>query len=340
MKDIRELSLEELKTVFEGYGEKPYRAKQVFAWLHAKKAGSFDEMTDLSKALRQKLSADYEIYRLEDVSVQSSAKDGTKKFLFKLSDGNMIESVFMKYRSWNTACISSQVGCNMGCKFCASGLDGCIRSLTVAEMLDEIYAMEEYTGERISDVVVMGSGEPLLLADDLLRFIDLITDKDGKNLSERSITVSTCGIVPKIRYLADRKRQINLAVSLHASSDEKRRKIMPVAEKYPLDELIDACFYYFEKTGRRLTFEYALIEGVNDKKEDAGELAGLLKGLNCHVNLIPVNPVSETGFKRPDRQKAEQFKVRLENFGINVTIRRELGSDIDGACGQLRRKHI
>ncbi len=340
MKDIREFDIDGLKEILEEMGEKPYRAKQIFAWLHKRKVAGFDEMTDISKGLRAKLASSYMIYRLRAVTVQSSKIDGTKKFLFELEDGNMIESVFMKYRSWNSVCISSQAGCDMGCRFCASTVDGCARSLTTAEMLDQVYAIEEYTGQKISDVVVMGSGEPLIAYESLLGFIHLICDENGKNLSERGITVSTCGIVPRIRQLADEKLSINLAISLHASNDEKRRRIMPIADKYSLAQLLDACRYYFDKTGRRLTFEYALIEGVNDTKEDASELAALLKGLNCHINLIPVNPVRESGFVRPDRKKAELFKVRLENFGINVTIRRELGADIDGACGQLRRKHI
>ncbi|MCR5651794.1 MAG: 23S rRNA (adenine(2503)-C(2))-methyltransferase RlmN [Lachnospiraceae bacterium] len=338
MNDLRSYTISELKTILASYGEKPYRASQIFSWLHEKRVSGFEEMTDISKDLRQKLSGDYCIVHLKIAEVQSSKKDGTKKFLYELHDGNLIESVFMKYREWNSACISSQAGCDMGCRFCASGIDGCVRSLTAAEMLDEIYTMEEYTGEKINSVVVMGSGEPLLLLDELLRFIEIITADGGKHLSQRSITVSTCGIVPKIRELAEKKLQINLAISLHAATDEKRQQIMPIAKKYSIAELMDACVCYFEQTGRRLTFEYALIDGFNDTGEDAAELADLLKGKMSHVNLIPVNPVKERDFRRPDGEKARRFKVRLENFGINVTIRRELGSDIDGACGQLRRK--
>ena len=339
MNDIRAYTIEELKAILEGYGEKPYRAKQIFSWLHARKVSGFEEMTDISKELRRKLGEDFEIRRCGIAKVLSSKKDGTKKLLYELHDGNLVESVFMKYRDWNSACISSQAGCDMGCRFCASGIDGCARSLTAPEMLDEVYSMEEYTKETVNSVVVMGSGEPLLLLDELLRFIGLITCKEGKNLSARSITVSTCGIVPKIRELADHKLQINLAISLHAPTDAKRRSIMPIAEKYSIEELMDACSYYFEKTGRRLTFEYALIDGFNDSEEDAAALAGILRDKMSHVNLIPVNPVKEAGFERPNAEKARRFKVRLENFGINVTIRRELGSDIDGACGQLRRKY-
>ncbi len=340
MKDIRSLTKEELIEEIEKRGEKKFRAKQIFSWLHKKQVSSFDEMTDISKELRAGLKEEYCIYRPEINTKLKSKKDGTQKYLFKLEDGNLIESVFMKYRSWNTVCISSQAGCDMGCSFCASTIGGCERNLMAAEMLDEIYTIEKDTGERVSDVVVMGSGEPLVNYGELLKFIRNITDEDGKNLSIRSITVSTCGIVPKIKQLAAEGLPVNLAISLHASNDEKRRQIMPVAKKYPLNELIGACRYYFDKTGRRITFEYALISGINDGKEDAGELYELLKSLNCHINLIPVNPVRENDYRPPDRQKALDFKNRLENFGINVTIRRELGGDIDGACGQLRRKHI
>ncbi len=340
MEDIRSFTKEELTGYVTGLGEKKFRAGQIFRWLHQKKASSIDEMTDLSKSLRERLKEDCHIYRLKINEMQLSQKYGTRKYLFALEDGNLIESVFMKYRTWSTVCISSQAGCDMGCSFCASTVSGCARSLKASEMLDEVYSIEEDTGERVSAVVVMGSGEPLLNYSELLRFISIITDEEGKNLSARSITVSTCGIVPAMIKLADEKLAINLAVSLHASNDEKRRQIMPVAKKYSLKELIDACRYYFEKTGRRITFEYALIGGVNDTDEDVFELKELLSGLNAHVNLIPVNPVRENGYRPPNRQKALDFKNRLENFGINVTIRRELGGDIDGACGQLRRKHI
>ena len=340
MQDIRSLTKDELKEELVSIGEKPFRAKQIFTWLHKRRALSFDEMTDISKQLRGKLSERFYIYSPKIAEVQTSKKDGTKKYLFELNDGNLIESVFMKYRSWNTACISSQAGCDMGCRFCASTVEGCERSLSAAEMLEEVYSMEYDTGERISDVVIMGSGEPLLIPDTILKFISIITDEDGKDLSGRSITVSTCGIVPQIYALADKRLQINLAISLHAPNDNIRRKIMPIAEKYTIDELLEACGYYFEKTGRRITFEYALISGINDSKENAAELGERLYGMNCHVNLIPVNPVRENGFESPKAQSAGVFKNTLENFGINVTIRRELGGDIDAACGQLRRKHI
>ena len=340
MDDIRSLTKEELAGRMKELGEKSFRTKQIFCWLHQKKVCSFDDMTDLSKSLRSRLKEEFKLSPLKIKTFQESKKDGTRKYLFELDDGNLIEGVFMRYRDWNTVCISSQAGCDMGCSFCASTVEGCAGSLTAAEMLDEVYAMEKDTGERVSDVVVMGSGEPLLNYDALISFIKNLTDKDGKNLSARSVTVSTCGIVPGIKRLAEESIPVNLALSLHAPTNEKRRSIMPITKKYPLEEVIKACRYYFEKTGRRITFEYALISGVNDTGQDAEELRRLLSGFPCHINLIPVNPVRENGYRAPDRQKAHAFKNTLENFGINVTIRRELGGDIDGACGQLRRKHL
>ena len=340
MTDIRSLTIGELKEKLAAEGEKPFRAGQIFAWLHKKRVLSFDEMTDLSKELRRKLSELYVIEPLRTVEVQTSALDGTKKFLFALSDGNVIESVFMRYREWNAVCISSQVGCAMGCRFCASTVEGCVRDLTAAEMLDEVYAILRETGESIGSVVVMGSGEPLLNYDNLLRFIENLSSPEGMDLSQRSITVSTCGIVPQMKRLAGEHLQINLAVSLHASEDKKRRQLMPVAEKYTIRELLDACGEYFRETGRRLSFEYALVAGVNDTGGDAERLAGLLRGMNCYVNLIPVNPVRETGLKRPKREAALRFKEMLERRGISAAVRRELGSDIDGACGQLRRRRL
>ncbi|MCR5748515.1 MAG: 23S rRNA (adenine(2503)-C(2))-methyltransferase RlmN [Lachnospiraceae bacterium] len=336
MKDILSLTGSELKETLINMGEKAFRAKQIFVWLHDRRVKSFDEMTDISKNLRERLKAEYYIGSCLAETTQKSKIDGTEKYLYRLSDDHLIEGVFMKYREWNTACISSQVGCAMGCKFCASTVDGCIRNMTAGEMVEEIYAMEEHTGEKVSHVVVMGSGEPLINYDELMRFINIITDEDGKNLSQRNITVSTCGIVPAIIRLSKEKLQINLAISLHAPNDEKRRLMMPIAEKYSISELMDAVKRYYEATHRRLTFEYALAEGQNDGEDDAKELGELLKGLNAVINLIPVNPVTESIFKRPGMDVCRSFKNKLENFGINVTIRRELGTDIDGACGQLR----
>ena len=339
MTDIKSMTLEELKELMESIGEKAFRAKQIYGWLHQHFAVSYDEMANIPKSLKKKLE-DYPITALEMLDVQISKIDGTRKYLFRLNDGNTIESVLMRYRHGNSVCISSQAGCRMGCRFCASTIGGLARNLLPSEMLDQIYRIQESTGERISNVVVMGSGEPLDNYDNLLRFIRLLTEEGGLHLSQRNLTVSTCGLVPQLYDLAEEKLQMTLAVSLHASNDEKRRELMPIAKKYSIDELLKACRNYFEKTGRRITFEYSLVAGVNDSREDALELAGLLKGLNCHVNLIPVNPVRERSFVRSTREAVENFKINLEKCGINGTIRREMGSDIDGACGQLRKSYM
>ncbi|HJB16973.1 MAG TPA: 23S rRNA (adenine(2503)-C(2))-methyltransferase RlmN [Candidatus Blautia excrementipullorum] len=339
MTDIKSMTLEELKELMESIGEKAFRAKQIYGWLHQHFAVSYDEMANIPKSLKKKLE-DYPITALEMLDVQISKIDGTRKYLFRLNDGNTIESVLMRYRHGNSVCISSQAGCRMGCRFCASTIGGLARNLLPSEMLDQIYRIQESTGERISNVVVMGSGEPLDNYDNLLRFIRLLTEEGGLHLSQRNLTVSTCGLVPQLYDLAEEKLQMTLAVSLHASNDEKRRELMPIAKKYSIDELLKACRNYFEKTGRRITFEYSLVAGVNDSREDALELAGLLKGLNCHVNLIPVNPVRERSFVRSTREAVENFKINLEKCGINGTIRREMGSDIDGACGQLRKRYM
>ena len=338
--DIKSLSLEELKKELESKGEKAFRAKQMYEWMHIKLARSFDEMTNLSEALRQKCKEMYDYTAVEVIEVQESKLDGTKKFLFGLKDGNVVESVWMKYKHGNSVCISSQVGCRMGCKFCASTIDGLERSLLPSEMLDQIYAISLYTKERVSNIVVMGSGEPMDNFDNLLKFIELVSDENGLNISQRNITVSTCGLVPKMKELADKKLQITLALSLHATTDEKRKKLMPIANKYGIGELMEACRYYFEKTGRRLTFEYSLVGGVNDTDEDARELIDLVKPLNCHINLIPVNPIKERDFVESNTARVQAFKNKLEKNKINVTIRREMGRDIDGACGQLRRRHM
>lgn len=339
MTDIKSMTLEELRNLMDSLGEKPFRAKQIYGWLHQHFAVSYDDMVNVPKSLRQKLEA-YPITALEMLDVQVSKIDGTRKYLFRLADGNTIESVLMKYRHGNSVCISSQAGCRMGCRFCASTIGGLARNLLPSEMLDQIYRIQESTGERVSNVVVMGSGEPLDNYENLLRFIHLLTEEGGLHLSQRNLTVSTCGLVPQLYDLAEEKLQMTLAVSLHASNDEKRRELMPIANKYSIDELLEACRNYFEKTGRRITFEYSLVAGVNDSREDAVELAGLLKGMNCHVNLIPVNPVRERSFVRSAREAVENFKINLEKCGINGTIRREMGSDIDGACGQLRKRYM
>ena len=338
--DIKSLFEDELKERMVSLGEKPFKGKQVFEWLHKKTVGSYEEMTNLSLALRNKLQEQEPLVRLEPVEVQTSKIDGTQKYLFRLSDGNVIESVWMKYKHGNSVCISSQVGCRMGCRFCASTIGGFTRNLLPSEMLDQVYRIQEMTGERVSNVVVMGTGEPMDNYDNLLRFIRILSDEKGQNISQRNLTVSTCGIVPKIRQLAEEDLTITLALSLHAPTDEKRRELMPIANKYSLSEVIPACKYYFDKTGRRLTFEYSLVGGKNDSEEDARELAALIQGLNCHVNLIPVNPIKERDFVQSDKKVIENFKNKLEKYRINVTIRREMGRDIDGACGQLRKKYI
>lgn len=338
--DIKSFNLEELTAFIVENGEKAFRAKQVYQWLHVKQVDAFDEMTNLSKAFREKLENLCYITDIHQEAVQISKIDGTRKYLFLLEDGNVIESVLMRYKHGNSVCISSQVGCRMGCRFCASTLDGLVRGLKPSEMLDQIYKIGKDIGERISNVVVMGTGEPMDNFDNLLKFIELLTDENGLNISQRNLTVSTCGIVPRMRELADRQLSITLALSLHASNQQKRLELMPVANKYDIHEVIDACRYYFDKTGRRVTFEYSLVGGVNDTDEDAKELSQLIHGMNCHVNLIPVNPIKERDYVQSNAAVIAAFKNKLEKNGINVTIRREMGRDIDGACGQLRKRYI
>ena len=338
--DIKSMTLEEVKLLVEELGEKSFRAAQLYQWLHEKLAESYEEMLNLPVDFRGRLGELKPLVKLRTVQVQESAQDGTRKYLFELPDGNLVESVWMKYHHGNSICISSQVGCRMGCRFCASTLDGLERNLLPSEMLEQIYCIVRHTGERVSNIVVMGTGEPLDNYEHLLRFIWLITVRGGLNISQRNITVSTCGLVPQIKSLAQEKPQITLALSLHAPFDEKRRELMPIANRYSLTEVIEACRYYAEQTGRRVTFEYALVAGVNDSKEDAAALERLLKLLNCHVNLIPVNPIKEREYRQSARTNIEAFKKHLEKNKINITIRREMGRDIDGACGQLRRRHI
>lgn len=338
--DIKSLSQKELQSFFVSLGEKPFRARQVYRWMHVNHVASVDEMANIPKSLKEKLEGSCELTVLRQILVQRSRLDGTAKYLFALPDGNMIESVRMKYKHGNSVCISSQAGCRMGCRFCASALDGLARNLTPAEMLEQIYRIQEDIGERVSHVVVMGTGEPLDNYGNLLKFVNLLSDENGLNISQRNITVSTCGIVPNMLRLAKEKLQITLAVSLHAPTQEKRLALMPVANKYEIHELVRACEEYFETTGRRITFEYSLIGGVNDGAADALQLAGLLRGLCCHVNLIPVNPIAERDYVQSGARAVMDFKGRLEEQGITVTVRREMGRDIDGACGQLRRRQI
>mgnify|MGYP000680004884 CR=1 FL=1 len=339
-KDIKSMTLEEVTAEMTALGEKSFRAKQLYDWLHVKLAESFDDMSTLSKDLRQKLKENYSLTALQVAGERISAIDGTRKYLFRLEDGNVIESVWMQYHHGNSVCISSQVGCRMGCRFCASTLDGMERNLRPSEMLDQIYRIQTITGERVSNIVVMGSGEPMDNYDNVLRFLELITSEDGLNISQRNITISTCGIVPKIKELAQKHLQITLAISLHSPNDEMRRGLMPIAMKYSIDELLDACHYYFKETNRRMTFEYSLVAGVNDQPVHAEELAGRLKGFPCHVNLIPVNPIKERDFKQSMPKSVMEFKKILEKNRVNVTIRREMGADINAACGQLRRKKL
>jgi 23S rRNA (adenine2503-C2)-methyltransferase len=336
--DIKSMYLPELTEFVKSHGYPAFRAKQLFEWMHKKHVGSVDEMTNLPKNMREEFFAEKITFITEETR-QESKQDGTIKFLFKLFDGQMIETVFMRYSYGNSVCISSQAGCRMGCKFCASTIGGLYRNLTASEMLEQIYAVMRITGERISNIVVMGTGEPLDNYDNLLRFIRIISDEQGYNISQRNITVSSCGIVPRIRQLADEKLTITFALSLHATTDEERKNLMPIANSYGLEETLDACRYYFEKTGRRVTFEYSMVKGVNDTAEHAKRLAKLLKGMNCHVNLIPINSVSERDYVKSDVDSIEKFKLLLEKNSINGTIRRSVGSDIDAACGQLRRKY-
>lgn len=338
--DIKSMNLVELTEFVASIGEKAFRAKQLYQWLHVKQVYAFADMTNLSKAFREKLDEVSFITDLKQEQVQISQIDGTRKYLFLLEDGNVIESVLMRYKHGNSVCISSQVGCRMGCRFCASTLDGLVRGLRPSEMIDQIYKIGQDIGERISNVVVMGTGEPMDNYDNLLKFITLLTDENGLNISQRNLTVSTCGIVPRMRQLADEKLSITLALSLHASNQKKRLELMPVANKYDIHDVIDACKYYFDQTGRRVTFEYSLVGGVNDTDEDARELSQLIHGMNCHVNLIPVNPIKERDYVQSNAAVIAAFKNKLEKNGINVTVRREMGRDIDGACGQLRKRYI
>ena len=339
MTDIKSMTIDELKELMTVLGDKPFRAKQIYSWIHEHLVTSYDEMTNLSKGLREKLK-EYPITALEVVDVQTSRLDGTQKYLFRLTDGNVIESVLMRYKHGNSVCISSQVGCRMGCRFCASTIGGLTRCLQPSEMLDQIYRIQSLTGERVSNVVVMGTGEPLDNYENLLRFIHILTEDGGLHISQRNLTVSTCGLVPKIYELAEEKLQMTLALSLHAPNDEKRKELMPIANKYTMDEVLEACRHYFQVTGRRITFEYSLVAGVNDSDEDARELSGRIRDINCHVNLIPVNPIKERDYVQSDKKAIEQFKNYLERHGINATVRREMGRDIGGACGQLRKSYL
>ena len=339
-KDIKSFTMTELAEELLALGEKKFRATQVFDWLHKRYVTDFSQMTNLSATLREKLEENYTIVSLREVKRLSSAQDETVKFLFALPDDKVIESVFMKYKHGNSVCISSQAGCRMGCRFCASTLGGLERNLLPSEMLEQIYRIQELTGERVSNVVVMGTGEPMDNYDNLIRFLRLISATEGQNMSIRNITVSTCGIVENMRRFAEEGLPVTLALSLHAPNDEARKRLMPVANKYALKDVLAACDYYFEKTGRRISYEYSLVAGENDTEAEADALGRLLKGKNCHVNLIPVNPIKEREYRQSSFKNVLNFRKRLEKYNINVTIRRELGADIGAACGQLRKSHL
>ncbi len=334
--DLLSRTKEQLTGDLKALGEPAYRGKQLFGRLHQKQVSDISDVTEFPTDLRDRIKKQSQLYRLKTVERQVSA-DQTVKLLLRLADGNTIETVVLHYEVGNTACISSQVGCAMGCVFCASTLDGKVRDLTPGEMAGQVYAAAAETGRRIDRVVVMGIGEPLDNFDNLVAFCDIIADSDGYNLSRRGITVSTCGIVPRIKELADLRLPLTLSVSLHAATDEKRSAIMPINRKYPLGELIPACAAYAKKTGRRITFEYAVIPDENDTEKDAWDLAVLLKGTAAHVNLIPVNPVVGKAFSG-SRSGTAAFRTMLMKLGVNATVRRTLGGDIDAACGQLRHK--
>ena len=335
MYDILSMGLDELSDALGAIGEKPYRAKQIFLHLHGKKAVSFDEMTDLSKDLRHKLPQLFALYDTKVLKIQKSLKDNTQKYLLEPAENTIIESVLMNYSYGDTICISSQDGCKMGCVFCASGLNGFTRDLSPGEMLSQVYAVERESQRRVSRCVIMGQGEPFDNFDNTMKFISLINQKYGHGMGARNITVSTCGIVPKIKVFADLNNQVNLSVSLHAPNDDVRRKLMKISGTYGYGELMSVCNYYTKTTNRRITFEYALIKGINDTAAQAKELSSKLKGMLCHVNLIPLN---ETGNEYKKSKNSAAFLNVLTKNGVSATIRRELGSDIDAACGQLRNR--
>lgn len=339
MNNLLDYTLDELKVWMSENGESAFRGKQILSWIY-KGVMDFKGMKNIPKSLISKLEENFTITMPEIVEVYKSELDGTEKFLLGFSDGNLIESVLMRCKHGNSICISTQVGCRMGCKFCASTIEGRVRNLTTGEILSEVIAVQNYIGERISNIVLMGSGEPLDNYDNVVKFLEIVSADYGLNIGQRHITLSTCGIVPKIYELADKELSITLAISLHAFSDEKRKEIMPIANKYTISELLEACRYYLNKTKRRITFEYALVKDVNDGMEDAKALGKLLSGMLCHVNLIPVNEIKENSFKRSSKKAIEDFSEILRNNGIEVTTRREMGSDINAACGQLRRSYI
>ena len=336
--NLKSLTMPEMAAEFQKLGQPGFRAKQVFTWLH-KGARSYDEMTNLPKALREQLSKQYPICPPKVVRKQESKRDGTIKYLWELHDGNCVETVLMRYHYGNTVCISTEVGCRMGCAFCASTLGGLVRRLEPHEMLDQVLFTQVDSGLPVSHIVLMGIGEPLDNFENVMRFLELVNSPQGMNISMRHISLSTCGLVPKIDELAKRKLQLTLSVSLHAPNDEVRNKIMPVNRAYPSEELLEACRRYYAQTSRRISFEYAMIDGVNDSEEDARELLRRLRGLPAHFNLIPLNHVEESPLKPSSRAAVAKFQKLLEEGGVPATVRRTLGGDIDASCGQLRRKY-
>ncbi|GAA0114380.1 dual-specificity RNA methyltransferase RlmN [Clostridium senegalense] len=339
MKNILDLNVNELKLWMKENGESEFRAKQVFSWIY-KYVYNFDDMKNLSKSTKEKLKDNFYIGVPKVLEKYNSVDGNTRKYLYKMKDNNLIESVVMQYKHGNSICVSTQVGCRMGCKFCASTIDGVVRNLTSGEILGQIIKAQEELGERISNVVLMGSGEPLDNFENVIKFLELVNADYGLNIGQRHITLSTCGIVPKIKELADKDMQITLAISLHAPNNEMRKQTMPIAKAFNIDELLEACNYYIDKTNRRITFEYALVKGFNDREEDALELSKILKGMLCHVNLIPINEIKESELKRANIKEINNFKDILIKNGIETTVRKEMGLDINAACGQLRRSYL
>ena len=336
--NLKNLTQQEIAGILKELGQPAFRAKQIYTWLH-KGVRSYDEMTNLPKALRDQLSANYPINPPKVVRKQESKKDGTIKYLWQLSDGNCVETVLMRYNYGNTVCISTEVGCAMGCAFCASTIGGLVRRLEPFEMLDEVLFTQIDSGLPVSRIVLMGIGEPLDNFDNVMRFLELVNSEAGMNISMRHISLSTCGLIPKIDALAEKKLQISLAISLHGPNNEIRSKIMPVNRAYPMEDLLEACRRYFAATGRRIHFEYAMIDGVNDREADAKEILQRMRGLPAHFNLIPLNHVEESPLKPSSKAAVAKFQKILEDGGITATVRRTLGGDIDASCGQLRRKY-
>ncbi len=337
MKNIKDYNISELKEQLEKLGEKPYRADQIFKWLYQVNVTNFDEMTDLSLELREKLKKEFSLCNYNILEKQVS-KDGTVKYLFDILDGNAIETVLMEYKHGNTICVSSQVGCKMGCKFCASTGIAFIRNLSAGEIVQQLLAVEKDLQIKISNIVFMGIGEPLDNFDNVMKAIEIINYPKGLGIGARHISISTCGVVPKIYEIADKDLQCTLSISLHATNNEKRSSMMPINNLYRIEELMEACRYYIQKTNKRISFEYALAKDNNDNEQDAKELTKLLKGMLCHVNLIPINKIEDGKFSKSTNENIIKFRDYLNSKGIVATIRRELGSDIDAACGQLRRK--